>query len=102
MKKPQATQPVTAAPSYLVGSTYTLQVDSLNVRTGAGVQYHAKKWNELTANARQNAYTNGQLKKGTKKISHSPGFLEPGLFLVEKQPSFSIVNEGIDKNMDFS
>lgn len=66
-KKPQATQPVnTAAPSYLVGSTYTLQVDSLNVRTGAGVQYHAKKWNELTANARQHAYTNGQLKKGTR------------------------------------
>lgn len=66
-KKPQATQPVnTAAPSYLVGSTYTLQVNSLNVRTGAGVQYHAKKWNELTANARQHAYTNGQLKKGTR------------------------------------
>ena len=66
-KKPQATQPVnTAAPSYLVGSTYTLQVDSLNVRTGASVQYHAKKWNELTANARQHAYTNGQLKKGTR------------------------------------
>lgn len=67
VKKPQVTPPVnTVVPSYLVGSTYTLQVDSLNVRTGAGVQYHAKKWNELTANARQHAYTNGQLKKGTR------------------------------------
>ncbi len=53
-------------PSYKTGGTYTLQVDALTVRTGAGTNYKAKGYSQLTANAKQNAYSNGCLKKGTK------------------------------------
>lgn len=53
-------------PSYKTGSTYTLQVDALTVRTGAGTNYKAKGYSQLTANAKQNAYSNGCLKKGTR------------------------------------
>lgn len=53
-------------PSYKVGTTYTLAADALRVRTGAGTNYAAKSYNQLTANAKQNAYTNGCLKKGTR------------------------------------
>ena len=52
-------------PSYTVGKTYTLQVDAVRVRTGAGTNNAAKSYNQLTANAKQNAYSNGCLKKGT-------------------------------------
>lgn len=52
-------------PSYTVGKTYTLQVDAVRVRTGAGTNNAAKSYNQLTANAKQNAYSDGCLKKGT-------------------------------------
>lgn len=52
-------------PSYTVGKTYTLLVDALRVRTGAGTNYASKSYSQLTANAKQNAYSNGTLKKGT-------------------------------------
>lgn len=42
-----------------------LQVDAVRVRTGAGTNNAAKGYNQLTANAKQNAYSNGCLKKGT-------------------------------------
>lgn len=51
--------------SYKVGTTYKLQVDALRVRTGAGTNYKAKTYSQLTANAKQHAYSNGTLKKGT-------------------------------------
>lgn len=51
--------------TYKVGTTYKLQVDALTVRTGAGTNYKAKTYSQLTANAKQHAYSNGCLKKGT-------------------------------------
>lgn len=54
------------APGYVVGKTYTLQVDSLRVRTGAGTGYAAKSYSQLTSNAKANAYSNGSLRKGTR------------------------------------
>lgn len=53
-------------PSYEVGTTYTLNADHLTVRTGAGKNYKAKSYSQLTANAKQNAYSDGTLKKGTR------------------------------------
>lgn len=53
-------------PSYSAGKTYTLLVDAVRVRTGAGTNNSVKSYSQLTANARQNAYSNGCLKKGTK------------------------------------
>ena len=53
-------------PSYEVGTTYTLNADHLTVRTGAGKNYKAKSYPQLTANAKQNAYSDGTLKKGTR------------------------------------
>ena len=53
-------------PKYTVGKTYTLRVDALRVRTGAGTGYAAKSYSQLTSNARANAYSNGSLKKGTR------------------------------------
>lgn len=53
-------------PTYNVGTTYTIAVDNLRVRSGAGAEYSAKKWAELTVNARANAYTTGELKRGTR------------------------------------
>ena len=55
-----------AVPTYKIGQTYTTVVDNLRVRTGAGTNYLAKKWSDLTPNAREHAYTTGELKKGTK------------------------------------
>lgn len=53
-------------PSYEVGTTYTLNADHLTVRTGAGTNYKAKSYSQLTANAKQNAYSDGTLKRGTR------------------------------------
>ena len=53
-------------PKYTVGKTYTLQVDALRVRTGAGTGYAAKSYSQLTSNAKANAYSNGSLRKGTR------------------------------------
>lgn len=52
-------------PSYVVGKVYKLLVDALRVRSGAGTNYAVKSYSQLTANAKQNAYSNGTLKKGT-------------------------------------
>lgn len=60
-----AAKPATSNP-YRNGSTYTLKADALRVRTGAGTNYRAKTYKELSANARKNAYSNGNLKKGTR------------------------------------
>ena len=60
-----AAKPVSSNP-YKNGSTYTLKADALRVRTGAGTNYRAKTYKELSANARKNAYSNGNLKKGTR------------------------------------
>ena len=60
-----AAKPVSSNP-YKNGSTYTLKADALRVRTGAGTGYRTKGYNELSANAKKNAYGNGNLKKGTR------------------------------------
>ena len=60
-----AAKPVSSNP-YKNGSTYTLKADALRVRTGAGTNYREKTYKELSANARKNAYSNGNLKKGTR------------------------------------
>ncbi len=56
----------TSLPSYSVGSTYTVQVDHLAVRSGAGTSYSKKAKSQLTSNGQANAYSDGCLKKGTK------------------------------------
>lgn len=53
-------------PSYSVGKTYTLLVDAVRVRKGAGTGNAQKTYSQLTANAKANAYSNGCLKKGTE------------------------------------
>lgn len=61
-----AAKPSTPSNPYKNGSTYILKADALRVRTGAGTNYRAKTYKELSANARKNAYGNGNLKKGTR------------------------------------
>ena len=55
--------------SYKVGTTYTTQV-ILKVRSGAGTNYAQKSYNQLTSNAKANAYSSsvniGCLKAGTR------------------------------------
>lgn len=46
--------------------TYTVTASALNVRTGPGVNYAKKSYSQLTANAKQHAYSNGCLKYGTR------------------------------------
>lgn len=53
-------------PSYKTGSTYTVNVDALTVRTGAGTNYKAKTKSQLTADGRKHANGNGCLVKGTR------------------------------------
>ena len=53
-------------PSYTTGKVYKLLVDALRVRSGAGKNHAVKAYSQLTANAKQNAYSNGTLKKGTR------------------------------------
>lgn len=66
IKIPSSAAGVSGKPTYTVGQTYALQVDHLTVRTGAGTNYTAKTYSQLTTNAKQNAYSDGTLKKGTK------------------------------------
>lgn len=55
--------------TYKVGTTYTTQV-ILKVRAGAGTNYAQKSYNQLTSNAKANAYSTGVnagcLKAGTR------------------------------------
>ena len=55
--------------TYKVGTTYTTQV-ILKVRAGAGTNYAQKSYNQLTVNAKANAYSTGVnrgcLKAGTR------------------------------------
>lgn len=53
-------------PSYKTGSTYTVNVDALTVRTGAGTNYKAKMKSQLTADGQKHANGNGCLVKGTR------------------------------------
>lgn len=55
-----------AKAAYKVGSTYTVQVEALTVRTGAGTNYAAKKKSQLTADGQKHANGNGCLVKGTR------------------------------------
>lgn len=56
----------TSAPKYTDGKVYTVAVDCLNVRTGAGTKYKVKTRKQLTADGQKNSNSSGQLMKGTK------------------------------------
>ena len=58
--------PAPSGPSYRTGTVYTLLADHLRVRTGPGTGYATKSRKQLTVNAREHAYSNGTLKKGTR------------------------------------
>lgn len=58
--------PAPSGPSYQTGTVYTLLADHLRVRTGPGTGYATKSRKQLTVNAREHAYSNGTLKKGTR------------------------------------
>lgn len=61
-----APTPAPSGPSYQAGTVYTLLADHLRVRTGPGTGYATKSRKQLTVNAREHAYSNGTLKKGTR------------------------------------
>ena len=66
--RPKDQSKVTGAPTYKVGSTYTLQTN-VKVRTGAGTNYAQKSVSQLTADGKKNATAKSGgavLKKGTK------------------------------------
>lgn len=58
--------PAPSRTSYRTGTVYTLLADHLRVRTGPGTGYATKSRKQLTVNAREHAYSNGTLKKGTR------------------------------------
>ena len=58
--------PAPSGPSYRAGTVYTLLADHLRVRTGPGTGYATKSRKQLKVNAREHAYSNGTLKKGTR------------------------------------
>lgn len=60
-----AKKPEPAAPKYVIGKVYHLQVNDLSVRVAAGTQARRKTYSQLTANAKKHAYSTGRLKKGT-------------------------------------
>lgn len=61
-----APTPAPSGQSYRTGTVYTLLADHLRVRTGPGTGYATKSRKQLTVNAREHAYSNGTLKKGTR------------------------------------
>lgn len=64
--KPTESKPKPSTPTYKVGGVYTLQTE-VKVRTGAGTNYRAKKYSELTADGRKHDKDgDGALEKGTK------------------------------------
>ena len=82
----QVSKPVSISNSYTIG-TYKVKASILNVRTGAGTNYRAKKYYELSSNAKYqnrklgNYYANGY-KKGVvctvKKINGFWGLTSSG------------------------
>lgn len=65
-KTSTATSSTSGSPTYKVGKAYTLQVE-LKVRKGAGTNYAAKKYSELTANGKKcDKDKDGALDKGTQ------------------------------------
>ena len=56
----------TANHKYVTGNTYTLVADGLRVRKGPGTNYPKLSYEDLSANAKQHAYSTGTLKRGTK------------------------------------
>ena len=52
--------------TYKIGKEYTVKVDNLNVRTGAGTNYTKKTKKQLTADGQKHSNSSGQLMKGTK------------------------------------
>lgn len=62
--KPKKVEP--ELPKYKKGKTYTVRVDDLNVRTGAGTGYSVKSRKQLTEDGRKHANKAGQLMKGTR------------------------------------
>lgn len=66
--RPKDQSKISGAPTYKVGSTYTLQTN-VKVRTGAGTNYAQKSVSQLTADGKKNATAKSGgavLKKGTK------------------------------------
>lgn len=59
MKKPEQVL-------YVKGRTYTVAVDCLNVRTGAGTKFPTKTRKQLTKDGQKHANSRGQLMKGTR------------------------------------
>lgn len=57
-------QPKPVTSSYVVGKTYTLVADGLRIRKSPNGQILT--YNQLSANAKKNAYPSGTLKKGTR------------------------------------
>lgn len=71
VSRPASASGPAAGTGYKTGALYTLKADALRVRTGAGTNFRAKTYHELSANARKHAYANGTLKKGTKVTCQS-------------------------------
>ena len=63
--KPSTPTAGAAASAGFAPGTYVLTGDGMRVRTGPGKGYRVKAYGELTDNAKQHAYSNGTLKKGT-------------------------------------
>lgn len=62
----QGATSASTTPSYKVDATYTVQVNDLNVRTGAGSNYSKKSKKQLTPDGQKNADAEGRLRKGTR------------------------------------
>ena len=56
-------------PTYTVGKIYTTAVDNLEFGRAQVQDYSAKKWQDLTKNAREHAYTSGELKRNRSFLS---------------------------------
>lgn len=65
-KTAQKQKQAATLPSYKKGKTYTVKVDCLSVRTGAGTNYTKKKKSQLTKDGQRHANANGELMTGTR------------------------------------
>lgn len=64
--KAKAEQKKRDVPAYINGKVYSVQVDNLNVRSGAGTSYKVKTKKQLTADGQKHSNSSGQLMKGTR------------------------------------